>query len=175
LAGVTGSVAQLLVVRPSRYAESEDLIPYLAKTAHKLANLGLFWTVAAIVAQFLPPNAAATVEVIVSSLFLTLVGSIVVSAFLGGRGFDHPGSGFVLALAGFLLVHFVFGWDLRKPYGHADVIPGNSFYKEQYVTFKDHTEIFFAMLLNLCKVAVGMGIVAVPTLPIMWKLWKSRN
>ncbi len=129
----------------------EDLIPYLAKTAHKLANLGLFWTVAAIVAQFLPPNAAAMVEVIVSSLFLALVGSIVVSAFLGGRGFDHPGSGFVLALAGFLLGHFVFGWDLRKPCGHADVIPGNSFYKEQYVTFKDHTEIFFAMLLIFAR------------------------
>jgi len=147
----------------------------ITKTAHELAHLGLFWTVAAIVAQFLPPNGAAAVEMIVSSLVLTLVGSIVVSPFLGGRGFDHPGSGFVLALAGFLLVHFVFRWDLTKPYGHADVILGNPFYKEQYVTFKGHTEQFFAMLLNLCKVAVGMAIVAVPTLPIMWKLWKSRN
>jgi hypothetical protein len=114
----------------------------ITKTAHELAHLGLFWTVAAIVAQFLPPNGAAAVEVIVSSLVLTLVGSIVVFPFLGGRGFDHPGSGFVLALAGFLLVHFVFGWDLTKPYGHADVIPDNPFYKEQYVTFKDMPKNF---------------------------------
>jgi hypothetical protein len=154
------------------------LLKDMAKTAYEVGELGVFWTVAAIVAQFLPPSGAAAVEVIVSSLFLTLVGSIVVSPFLGGRSFDHPVSGFVLALAGFLLVHFVFGWDLRKPYGLADVLPvlpGNPLYKEQYVTFKGHTEIFFAMLLNLCKVAVGMAILAVPTLLIMWKLWKSRN
>jgi hypothetical protein len=151
----------------------------MTKTAHKLVllgHLGTFWTVAAIVAQFLPPNVAAAVEVVVSSLVLTLLGSIVVSVFLGGGGFDHLGSGFVLALTGFLLVHFVFGWDLTKPYGHAVVIPGNRFYKKQYVTSSDGpTEEFFVMLLNLCKVAVGMAIVALPTLPIIWKLRKSRN
>jgi hypothetical protein len=37
----------------------------MTKTAHKLVGLGLFWTVAAFVAQFLPPNGAAAVEVIV--------------------------------------------------------------------------------------------------------------
>ena len=147
----------------------------MVEAALKLTHLGLYWAVAAFLAQFLPPKGAAAVEVIASILFLALVGSIVISAFLGSPSFDHPGSGFVLALAGFLLVHFVFGWDLAKPYGLSDVIPGNFFYKKQYVTFNNETDTFFAMLLNICKVAIGMAIVAIPTLPIMWKLWRSRN
>jgi len=146
------------------------------ESAWHLTHLGLFWTLAAIFAQFLPPNGAAVVEVIFSTLFLTGAGSIAVSAVLGGDGFDYPGSGFVLGLAGFLFVHFVFKWHLTLPYDHAPVIPGNRFYTKQFVIFKEpHIDEIFTMLSNLYKVAVGMVIVAVPTLPIMWKLRKSRN
>jgi hypothetical protein len=145
------------------------------KTVHKLVGLGTFWTVATITAELLPPTGAAVVALIVLVVVLTGLGSIVVSVFFGGDGFDHPGSGFVLALAGFLLVHFGFGWGLTKPYGVANVFPDNSFYSVRYVTVEDDIEMFFAMMLNLCKVAVGMAIVATPTLPIIWTLWKSRE
>jgi hypothetical protein len=159
---------------------------------HKLHKLGILWFIAMIVASFLRPHAALWVAVACDIATLAGLGSIVLSVFLGGEGFDHLLAGLMLALAGWLVMYFFVGWDLQDPYGNC--FPQNSpppvlglarcgsmpvtdprcipWSPERFEAQCGHVAIFVMMVYDLCIVAIGMAIVAIPMLPVIWKLKK---
>lgn len=126
----------------------------MTETLQKLVGLSIFWLAANFVASFLPPTAAGVAGVIVAIVLFAGLGSIILSVVLGGDGFDHLFAGFMLALPGWALTYFAFGWQLHNPGLEGEGGP-------------------LAMIKNLCILAVGMAIVAIPMLPVIWKLQKS--
>jgi zinc-ribbon domain len=143
-----------------------------ATVYYKLLGLGVFWTVACVVGSFLPIRLMSPFEYIIQVVVLAGLGSILLSLFLGGDAFDHLGSGLLLALAGLVLGYLVIGWGVVEDPASALIIYCN--YPSR-VSCSPLPIVLGIMALNLCKVAVGMVIVAIPTLPIILKLKRSRG
>jgi hypothetical protein len=127
----------------------------------KLIGLGFFWFVAEIIAESVSPGAAAWIGILAGVVVLSGIGSLVLSAVLGGDEFDHLGAGFMLALPGLLLTHYLFGWKLMNP---AEMCAPNQGCGLGLV--------LPAMLANLLIVGVGMAIVAIPAFPLIRKMSK---
>jgi len=139
----------------------------------KVFGLGVFWVITAIVAtSLLPASWIGWIGLIILAIVLAGFGSIALSLVFGGDGFDYPGRGFLLALFGFLLVKFVFGWDFESPYA---ILKDYSVQPPSLNGGEVIGAVFLTMAMDFGKVAVGMVIVAIPTLPIILKLHRSRG
>jgi hypothetical protein len=176
-----------------------DLEKFFDENLHKLHKLGMMWLVASIFASlFLRPTAAFWVVVVLDIATLAGLGSIVLTLVLGGEGFDHLVAGLMLALTGGLVMYFFFGLDLRHPYGNGsggiDCFPrihprsasglarcGSKpetdprcipWSPERFEAQCGHVAIFLMMVYDLCVVAIGIAIVAIPMLPVISKLKK---
>jgi hypothetical protein len=160
--------------------KSDDRVPKLFDNMSKIIGLGFFWLIAAIIASFLSPMAAAVVGLIIAIIVLAGLGSIVLSGILGGDGFDHLFAGFMLALPGWCLMHYGFGFRLEVPSVADKVKPLSSFAPDILIPIPGTGPGLFSgmmvpMIEDFCIVGVGMLIVAIPTLPVIWKLQKSSR
>lgn len=131
----------------------------------KIAGLLGFWVVADGIGYFLPAQAQFWVTSIAAVVVVAGLGSIVLSIPFGGDGFDHLIASFMLAAPGAVLMEFS-GVKAPNPVdyciAHTTAAHACGF-----------GEMLVIMVLDLIIVAIGMAIVAIPAVPIMWKIHKD--
>jgi hypothetical protein len=131
----------------------------------KVLGLGGFWIVAVIIASFMPPGAGHVIGTLAVYIVIAGLGSIILSWFLGGDGFDHLLAGACMAIPGWALVHFAFGFSLLSP----ELACARSSNCNAVGDF------ILIMIANLIMVGIGMAIVALPTIPLMMKFKKDNQ
>jgi|SRR6516165_444888 hypothetical protein len=134
---------------------------------NKVLGLAVFWLVADVAANHLSHDAAGVLGLVVLVVVLTGLGSVVLSAIFKDNS-SHLFDGFMLAFPGWLLTEFIFHLHLRNP---ASCEASASVSLAQRCTFGG---LLVTMFANLCIVGIGMVIVAVPVLPLLWKLQKGK-
>jgi len=125
--------------------------------------LTLFWFVGNLLGQWLGPTTSFVLTLVVLAVTLACIGSMVVSKVLGGKDFDHLAAGFMLALPGWLLMHFLFHWDLSNPANGCTAF------------FSCWGEMLVRMLVNTLILVVGMALVCIPVLPVLWRLHQRAS
>jgi hypothetical protein len=136
--------------------------------ADKVFALAALWLIANFVGFVLPVNVQPWISVSADVILLGGVGSIVLSLIFGGDWFDRLFAGFMLAAPGAVLMTYVFGW---KATNLVDYCQGRLSAQESCGL----GEMLSVAIVDLCVLAVGMLIVAVPALPVMWILHRLKG
>ena len=126
-----------------------------------IAGLLFFWLAADFVASLVSPTGGMIIGTILLVVVLSVIGGQVLSVML--REEASPAAGFMLALPGWLLTQYVFGWHLINPGAVCGSDPNS-------VASCGFGVAMGAMLVNFAIVAIGMAIVALPALPLIKKL-----